>query len=524
VKHTDDIRGPDIMSRLIPLLLLPAVLTVFALRADEPEPNGQEAVPAVETPPAEAPQPPVPLEYQPYRARVWVEFAHDPSLTAAFQRRVREEIAVRIRQIFGLVIALDAKQPVETARWQKPLDEAGLERLTESEVRRQLGDSNPDKAFVVLVRTRGPRFEIACREWDAARNVLSPVSVQETWERPRVAETAVTLLWRVFQPIYTVDDVDPQADRARVSVRAGRLPLGDPEKALVKPGDLLQPFFRYLDRQQLLQRVQVIDWTYLIVERVDGGEAACQIISGRRGALGTNRRRRVEARAVRVQPMHRETSLRLALYTNREQTLGGHQIVVTPKSADESAPAVEPFLAVTDRDGTVRLQNAPEYDWAWLAVRSGDTLLARVPFVPGLVPEATLELMNDAQRLAVERELDLMKTRLVETVARRATLSSRALALARAGDEPGARRLLADAEQLPKLADFESQLNAVRVPALEAAQASRDRLAEGRINRLCSQTRDLIRHYLAEDKLRVVREEIDELTKPDAKAKAPAKK
>jgi hypothetical protein len=503
-------------NRLPPAMLAVVLLAALGVRgacADDVAAAGDPAA-AVAADSAKAAAPPVPLEFQPYRVRISVVFEPHPAMPGAFQEQVKHRMVVRIAQTFGLACVLDGGA-IEPAGWLSPPDRAGLERLQEDEVRERLTEASIDKQFVVLVRACGPRFELSCREWDALQRSLGPIAEQETWERGDVGDAAVSLIARVFRPVYTVEDVDATSRIARVKVRAGSLPLGDPEQSLVHAGDILQPYFRYLDRNRALQRVQISPWTFLVVKQVEGPAATCSIVSGMRGGLGTGQRRRVEACAVRVQPMYRDTRVSMVLYSNRAKPLSGHQVLVTRRSPESLDAPADTIQAVTDRDGMLVLSRDDKLPLTWLAIRSGDVLLARVPVVPGHTPEAALELPDDSLRLAVERDLDLLKIRLIAAVARRATITSRALTLARAGDGANAQKILTEADQLPKIAEFESQLTAIRVPAVEAAQKKKDRVAESRINKLCTQASDLIRTYLAEDKLRVVQEEVKQLSEHD---------
>jgi hypothetical protein len=68
-------------------------------------------------------------------------------------------------------------------------------------------------------------------------------------------------------------------------------------------------------------------------------------------------------------------------------------------------------------------------------------------------------------------------------------------------------------EGLPGIRQFEQQLTSIRAPAIETAQERNDRAAEARIRRLCGDAAELVRRYLDADKLRLAREEIEDLLK-----------
>ena len=70
--------------------------------------------------------------------------------------------------------------------------------------------------------------------------------------------------------------------------------------------------------------------------------------------------------------------------------------------------------------------------------------MARRPFVPGVDPEVTLELADDEIRLNTQRDVDLLRVQLIETVARRAALTARIRAALKTDEAANTQRLLAD--------------------------------------------------------------------------------
>jgi hypothetical protein len=66
---------------------------------------------------------------------------------------------------------------------------------------------------------------------------------------------------------------------------------------------------------------------------------------------------------------------------------------------------------------------------------------------------------------------------------------------------------------LPGKNTFVDKLSAIRVPALNAAKARKDRNSQVRIERMCKDVAELIDRYLDADKIRLVKEELDELKK-----------
>jgi hypothetical protein len=154
---------------------------------------------------------------------------------------------------------------------------------------------------------------------------------------------------------------------------------------------------------------------------------------------------------------------------------------------------------------------APAGKPVWLNVRSGQALLARVPFVPGVRDEEVLELGDDTLRLDTEASIALLQAELVDTVARRAVLMSLSRSRANAGKWDEVTELLKELNEMRKAPSFERELNGIRIPAIKAARAARDRTSELRIEKLCAETSELVRNYLDEDKIREMKEEIEEI-------------
>ena len=75
------------------------------------------------------------------------------------------------------------------------------------------------------------------------------------------------LIVDLFAPVAQIESTEGK--NAKLLWRAGALPCRDPAIAFVKPGMLLTPVLRYLNRDGSSRRVEAIDWTYLIVPPED---------------------------------------------------------------------------------------------------------------------------------------------------------------------------------------------------------------------------------------------------------------
>jgi hypothetical protein len=470
------------------------------------------------------------FDLAPYRVTVRMTFAPGPTVTAALRRNVLSSLTSRIGQTFGATWSLlpADRQAVSEDSELTPPNESGLERLTYAEVTQQIGAVACDKAYLFVVRPEGPRWLIAGREWDGTLQSLGPIATSTTFDRQGIATAALDLLQRLYSPLLIVDDAERDSKNVTLTVRAGSIPLGDPRYVPLKKGGILLPVFRFLDARGSIRKVQPIPWTFLVLDEIKNGHAKCTLASPYKAPLAANMRRRVDAVAVLLRPELPETRLKLVIGKSVPRPLAGIFVdwrSMIPDPAATADGAAEWHELLSDRRGGVTIPVDPRQPLRQLEVHSGSAILARRPFVPGVDAEVTLELPDDEVRLNTQRDVDLLRVQLIETVARRAALIGRTRASVKNSDAAGARRLLTELEQLPAADFYLAKLNEIRVLSLEEAHRRKDRVSEKRIEDLCQKTGGLIEQYLPDDRLRTIREEVTtalaEAQKPPPKAEPP---
>jgi hypothetical protein len=190
-------------------------------------------------------------------------------------------------------------------------------------------------------------------------------------------------------------------------------------------------------------------------------------------------------------------------------------------------PAKPPRF-VADRAGlvTLRADLSPDGKPVWLFVKSGQALLARVPIVPGAQASEVLELPDDTLRLEIEGSIATLQAELVDTVARRAVLMALAKARAKSDQWEAVAATIRQLDEMPTTAAFAVNINAIRQPALKAARARRDRTTEERVKKLCDEATELVNNYLDAEKLKELKEELNEMRQiaaDEAAAEAKAK-
>jgi hypothetical protein len=86
--------------------------------------------------------------------------------------------------------------------------------------------------------------------------------------------------------------------------------------------------------------------------------------------------------------------------------------------------------------------------------------------------------------------------------------AARSLAKKRQWDE--AKRRLRQIDALPQPQTFKERISSIRAAA-DTARQRKDRVTEQRIVRLCDETTELVTHYLTDEKVKLLKEEIAEL-------------
>jgi hypothetical protein len=370
----------------------------------------------------------------------------------------------------------------------------------------------------LTVSLLGSGYVLAGREWDELTQEVGPIAKAVSFERRGVAEELLKLLSEMFQPLLRVEMADVPNNKISLRLRAGGFvpedlaqdPEAEPLRVQVKPGTILLAFFRYHDKDGLVREVQFLPWTYLVVEAIVRGRVDAAIVTGIRTPLGAKTTKRVHSLAVAKKVRHPLTTLQIQLRNNPRKKLAGHYVSATAEkypSKDEESP--ELFKLTSNRLGRLDLPVVPEHPILWVRVHSGDALLSLVPVAPGILPEVVLDLPDDSIRLKVEGDLTQIRARLVDTVARRAALMVRARKAAAEKDWKKVDEEMAKLDELPSLAEFRQEVLDIQVDATNQARELKSQLTERKVRELCTAAIELVTKYLSEEKLKLLKEEID---------------
>jgi hypothetical protein len=465
----------------------------------------------------------LPLELTRYRVDIELTFGSDPMLSTAWQEDTIQQITAAVERSFGAM--LDFR--IINSHALRPVHGAGLERLQEADLlgtdtQRESYSYGPierlDKRVFLTVARVGGRYRVAGREWDTRVRTLSRVKSAQSYQRRMVPERVVGVLLQLFRPLLAVDEA--RGDVIEMRVQAGEFPAPDQSAAQIRPGDIVFPVMRYRDKERVVQKVQFLPSTYVVVQQVERSRVTGVLVSGLRMTLSGRGRRRVDQMGLRRRPDFDHSDVDFVLRSNPRKQIVGNRVRVYGKTRANDKTDQEPLEFLTDRRGQIRLPQRDQFPMLWIYIHSGEVLLARVPYAVGFEPESTLQLLDDEIRLGVEGELNLIEGRLIDTIARRAVFMALALKQAEAGDKQGVTDNLERIQALPGLTLFQSRLNEIRVPALERARETKNRIAESRVDRLCDKLRDVIVKYMNNDQDKQFREKLSELlenAKADAK-------
>lgn len=460
------------------------------------------------------------ISLRPYRIRIELAFASDCRLTDFDRRQIFTRLPQIIERSAGEKWELTTLEPGDNTAgifenaWLTLPTSAGLNRLSAAQVLQQYPTQAFDKLFLLTVESAGIGYQIAGREFDIDSQQLGPLVEQTTYARPFLAETSFQILRDLFSAVVTIEAVE--GDQAIVSEQGSQYLTPDPAIGTLRRRDFFVPFFRYLNRDREVKDIQMIPWTYLILEEVDRKHARCSISSGLRGILSSSRRR-VEMQAIRVVPRFPETELALVPRGTSTQSYAGMRVQISPlnpqevrqlqvaaqKESEETGKKVsfeKEYITeelLTNREGTITVKADPSDPLIWLYVRSGKALVANVPYIPGIAPRTAIQVPDDRIRLGVEGELAVLNGELIEEVASLSMQMSRIRSWAKKNDwkkvDGGIREL--ESGISPRQI-FQDKLTVIRVTATEAAQEQRNRAAESRIATLCREAETRINRFL----------------------------
>ncbi|MGD9853341.1 MAG: hypothetical protein AB7U20_00135 [Planctomycetaceae bacterium] len=454
----------------------------------------------------------LPWELRPYRVLVSLAIDGSPALIPPFGRQLEELLRVRLAGVLGPYWRVE----FERNEWLLPAGGETLARLKPDEFANRFELRDVDKVMLLSLEQKG-RLRLSGCEWDAGLRELGAVLHRDISDRRRAGAVTMELLLDLFRPLARIDRAEDGT--AELRARAGELLAPESLPVLFQPDDLLVPYFRYLSRDGVVRNIQLVPWTYLRIDGIARSRMTGAVETAFNAPLAGSRRR-VELVALRVRPTYSATRLRLSPRNNPGRPLVGVRVRVYDHLPTEEQPEPRMIELMTDRFGRIEIPAASGGDpLRRLLVHSGGAVLSNVPFVPGIVPDVSMELPDDSPRLQAEGNLAIVQGELIDVVSRRTIMLARALSLARKDDWVQTEALMAEIDRQTSIAGFKSKILAIRVPAVADAQRNRDAAAEKRILAMCRELEELVERYLDRTPVRDVAAEINDLKKFSEKSK-----
>ncbi|MCP4169460.1 MAG: hypothetical protein GY758_01665 [Fuerstiella sp.] len=445
----------------------------------------------------------IPFGSRPYRVRISIAFDNQSATRNAVREQFIGDVELAVARMYGRMWAAD----IEINEWLIPGHEARLERLQLPDVFDLYPEEECDKAFILTVESSGRTFNISCREYDPRIHELTPLYSERTLDPRSVGAVAARLMRDSFRPVLLyVRQFDDEEGRSlmELQTQAGELRPPDASADQVRKGDVLRPFVRSMERRnpKKLQQLKALPLSYIRAMSVDR-EVARGMVTGYYAthmtfSLFGGKGRRLQHLAVRQRPTAGRSRVRLVLQSRQDKPLISHRLAIAYQLGwkdEEDGPQTQ---LVSDRNGEVVIETRENHPTFWIRVYSGASLLARVPYAPGLLPYDMVALPDDSVRLGVEGELQLLQDQLIDSIAMQGVLLARARKAAEAQDAKAVEKLLGDYRNVPAKKEFLESISNIRIPAVQ--ESTRRRMGSTRIDRLCQKLGESVETFFSDEK------------------------
>ena len=429
-----------------------------------------------------------------------------------------------------------------------------------------------DKLFFLTLGAHGDDLVFKVRELDCSMQFLGPTFEAKTTSPSSAARTASELVTQAFAPAARVEDA--QSRSAQLRLRAGGLIVDAQNPALVKVGDVMRPIVRRDDRNGIPTLLEPLSWTYAAITESDGIKMNANLYAHSGAPGWGRKNRRTRRILLKVRPRFDNTDIQISvrgaegtvqsgcfvyerdLVTDTFEYLGrtdwrGRLNISVPDdfgaflpehirrqrfeadraaadavktaaaasssetgSAEDPTPsnASEAIVAETNEShGAADPAAIPlNHPLKLIYIKNGETVLAKLPFVPGLKRVEEAFLADDRLRLQVEAIVKGFQGEILDLVGMRNLLAAQVQLYLKEAQEDADNResRLQQADQtLTKL----QRLGTYNEMALRLEEIQRDLLDENlanttlstrnKIDRMFKTTRNLLQIYLQDDLL-----------------------
>lgn len=359
-----------------------------------------------------------------------------------------------------------------------------------------------EKLLLATIRWTPEAIELTAREFDRYVQRWSAPIRRESRQQAALPEQIFSLLWQTFAPLAHFEINPKVAQQVILKPRGSSLPRPAGAAAWAKSGDLFVPIRRTTTRGGQLEKkggIQIVPWTFIEATDVKNNEVVGRIQSASRSPFPPRRQGRVEQVAIALNADAAPSTLRLRSRTTADKPLVGYEIFL--QKPGEASPA---RYGTTDTAGEIIIPPG-QSRIQFVLVKHGGALFARVPIVAGAHRRVDAPLPDDDARLVAEARLSAVREDLVDIVARRNILISRARQKIEKKDLAGAEELIRALDELPGRQQFDLTLRTA-----EQTLRSDDPQMQRRIKQLFDATRSLVAQFLDLRPINQVRDDLRE--------------
>lgn len=210
-----------------------------------------------------------------------------------------------------------------------------------------------DKIFLVSVDRVRESIQIKVKELDAFVRRIGEMEACEVPAASDIPRAVANLTRNTFTPVARLEENDFKT--ATLRVRAAGLVTSDEHPTKIGVGDVLHPYLRRDDLNGNPTILQSIAFTYIaITEPIDTSRYYGAIFTASRGSLSAAKNKRTTRVALRVNPRHTASNLRLGIQRTPGSVVPGAEVY-------RRTPGDEDLVMVgrTDWRGVLELSGIP---------------------------------------------------------------------------------------------------------------------------------------------------------------------
>ena len=423
-------------------------------------------------------------EVSPYKIQVLVDYRLSHVWNEKLQQSLPDFIDTRAKVAIGPLWHMSLQTMPQVLGESTDTLLVSLDDETLQQVRQDY-----DKLIVVILKESSTGYTAVAQEYDCLLETWGQLWKFDTRNAADLEELTFHAMREAFSPMATFKVKREDTTQVELQMRGALLPRLAHSMPVLSEGQVLRPTLRRTDRtgQPVENGIQAVPWTYLSANPVEGPNTSATIVSHTRMPMGVRQRGRVDQVAMLVRPGSRQTELRLHARDSEDLPLAGFRVYQRNNGAEDGD-----FVGKSEDDGTIVIHKG-DTPIQVAFVQSSGQWIAKIPVVPGADGVINAPLADDSDRQQAEAKLVSIQEQLIDYVARRNILASRARLKIKQNDLTGASKLISQLDSIPSATLFDQRY----IRPQEQLIKSKDPRVQARISALFSGTRDVLTEFLA---------------------------